>query len=142
MLIRQGTKFDESWLYQLYCTTMRMHIEKTWGWDEQFQRGGFKNNLLPDKFKIVVLDGNDIGAYLVDEEEEHFWIEMLLIQPDMQKQGVGTKILNMLQAESQKHQKPLRLNVIKVNPAIQFYSRLGFVVYEEDDAFYKMEWPA
>ena len=140
MQIRHGTQSDENWLYQLYCLTLRAPIEKTWGWDEQFQRNGFKSNLAPEKFNIIVVNGVDTGAYLVNEEEDHLWIEMLLIQPDMQRQGIGTKILQLLKVESQRRQKPIKLSAIKVNPAIQFYRRLGFVVYEEDDAFFKMQW--
>jgi ribosomal protein S18 acetylase RimI-like enzyme len=138
--IRQATQSDESWLYQLYCTTMRAYIEKTWGWDEQFQKNSFKSNLAPEKFNVIVIDGKDTGAYLVNEEDDHLWIEMLLIQPDVQRQGIGTKILQMLKVESQRLQKPIKLSAIKANPAIQFYRRLGFVVYEEDDAFFKMQW--
>lgn len=140
MQIRQGSKSDEGWLYQLYCATMRVHIEKTWGWDEQFQRNGFIKHLSPEKFKIVVVKGNDAGAYLVTEEEDHFWLEMLLISPTNQNQGIGIRIINRLKNESRKSHKPLKLSVIKVNPAKQFYLRLGFEVYEQDDAFYKMEW--
>ena len=140
MQIRQGSPSDASWLYLLYCTTMRVHIENTWGWDEKFQRNGFKSNLPPEKFKIIALNEKDVGAFLVDEEPDHFWIEMLLVQPDMQGRGIGTKILKMLQVVSQKHQKPIKLSVIKTNPARHFYHRLGFQVYDEDDAFFKMKW--
>lgn len=140
LLLRQGTDSDGGWLYQLYCTTMRVYIEKTWGWDETFQRNGFKSNLSPDRFKIIVCNKKDAGAFLVNEEEGYFWIEMILIHPAMQRRGIGTQIIKMLQTKSQNHQKALKLSVIRLNPAIHFYRRLGFVVYEEDDAFIKMQW--
>ena len=140
MHLRQGKTEDKRWLYELYRTTMRSYIEETWGWDEQFQAKEFQINLLPEKFKIVIHDGNDIGAYLVKEKEDCMWIEMLIIQPLMQSKGIGTKIIEMLKSEAKNKQKEIKLSVIKLNPALEFYLSLGFKVYEEDSSFYKLEW--
>jgi len=138
--IRQAGISDEAWLYALYCSTMRAHIEKTWGWVDEFQENGFKTNLHPAKFKIVVVNGEDVGAYLVNDVSDHYWLEMLLVAPEIQKCGLGTAIVSSLQHASTKGGKPLRLSVLKVNPAKAFYSRMGFHVYDEDDAFFKMAW--
>lgn len=138
--IRLAAISDKEWLYTLYCSTMRKYIEKTWGWDEEFQKNGFKTNLHPTKFKIIVVNGNEVGAYVINEESGHYWLEMILITPKMQKYGLGTAIIDKLQTDSEKGGKPLKLSVLKVNPAKEFYSRLGFHVYDEDDSFYKMAW--
>lgn len=138
--IRQAMISDEEWLYTLYCSTMRTYIEKTWGWDEDFQKDGFKTNLHPTKFTIIVVNGNGVGAYVLNEKSDHHWLEMILITPKMQKNGLGTAIIDKLQTDSVKGRKPLKLSVLKVNPAKEFYSRLGFYVYDEDDSFYKMAW--
>jgi len=140
MHLRQGKKEDKRWLYELYRTTMRSYIEETWGWDENFQAKEFQINLLPEKFKIVIQDGANIGAYLVKQKENCMWIEMLIIQPAMQNKGIGTNIIEMLKSEAKHSQQPIKLSVIKVNPALEFYLRLGFKAYEEDSSFYKLEW--
>ncbi len=137
---RQGTTADEAWLYELYCTTMRTYIEKTWGWDEAFQKHEFKTNLHPTRFKIVIVRGNDVGAYLISEAPDHYWLKMLIITPEMQKHGLGTEIVRKLQAESERSGKQLKLSVLRVNPAKELYSRLGFQIYDEDESSYKMVW--
>ena len=137
---RQGTNEDKDWLYQLYCSTMRMYVELTWGWDEEFQRHGFQTNLHPTKFRIVVIGQDSEGAYLVNEEDDHYWIEMLLVSKKVQRKGLGSAIIKELQAESVRTGKPLRLSVIKANPAKEFYRRLGFYAYDQDESFIKMKW--
>ena len=138
--IRQGVIADEEWLYKLYSSTMRAYIEQTWGWDEEFQRNGFQANLHPTKFQIVIVNDADVGAYLVNEEDSHYWLEMLLVSSEMQGKGLGTSIVNKIQAETEKVGKPIKLSVLKVNPAKEFYSRLGFCVFDQDESFFKMEW--
>ncbi len=65
---------------------------------------------------------------------------MLIITPEMQKQGLGTEIVRKLQAESERSGKPLKLSVLKVNPAKELYARLGFQIYDENESIYKMVW--
>ncbi len=137
---RQGVIADKKWLYKLYCSTMRAYIEQTWGWDEEFQRKGFQTNLHPTKFRIVIVNDNDVGAYLVNEENNHYWLEMLLVCKKMQGKGLGTAIIKKIQAQSEKNDKPLKLSVLKVNPAKEFYSSLGFCVCDQDESFFKMKW--
>lgn len=135
---RHAKDLDEAWLYDLYCTTMRAHIEETWGWDEAFQKNGFKTNLFPTKFDIIVVGQRDVGAYLMNEETDHYWLEMMLIAPEWQRKGLGGKIIRDLQEMAGKNGRPLKLSVIKVNPATVFYTRLGFEIYEEDQFFFKL----
>ena len=137
---RQGVIADKEWLYKLYYSTMHKYIEQTWGWDEEFQRNGFQTNLHPTKFRIVIVNDDDVATYLVNEEDNHYWLEMLLVSNKMQGKGLGTAIIKKLQSQSEKDCKLLKLSVLKVNPAKEFYSRLGFCVYDQDRSFFKMKW--
>lgn len=139
--LRQGLISDGEWLYQLYRLTMRSYIEETWGWDEAFHINGFKTNLHPTKFKIVIVEGINVGAYIINNEPDHYWLEMIFISPKVQKHGLGSSIINNLQKESKKNGKPLKLSVLRVNPAKEFYSRFGFHVYDKNEDTFKMVWP-
>ncbi len=138
--IRNGNYLDSKWLYDLYCSTMKTYVEETWGWDEEFQRNGFIKKLPPEKFCIIAKNGADIGAYFIIYNDDHLKLEMLIVDPGEQNQGIGTFIMKMLQRESKEANTPLRLNIIKVNPVKSFYLELGFLVYEEDKELIKMEW--
>lgn len=138
--IRQGSISDEDWLYKLYCSAMREYVEQTWGWDDEFQRNGFQTNLHPTNFQIIDVNDDDVGAYIIIEEDDHYWLEMLLISGRMQGKWLGTAIINKIQAEAEESGKPLKLSVLKVNPAKGFYSHLGFYVYAQDESSLKMKW--
>jgi GNAT superfamily N-acetyltransferase len=137
---RKAGKADMEWVYETFRTTMKSYIEDTWGWDELFQKYGFAENLPPSSLTIAALNSINIGAYSLTEKTDHLWLEMLLILPDYQNQGLGTHILQTIQTEASLKHKPLRLSVLKVNPAREFYRRLGFEVSGEDSWSFKLSW--
>lgn len=138
--LRTGQASDNDWLFSLYCQALRPAIEKTWGWDEVFQRNNFSTHLSPEKFDIMVLEGKPIGGFMMDERKDYLWLEMLLINPDYQRKGIGSKVMKQLQQEAITQNKPLKLSVIKANPVKPFYEKLGFMVEAEDKAFFQLIW--
>ena len=139
---RNGIIEDKEWIFSLYVLTMKIHIEKTWGWNENFQRNVFNSNLHPTKFQIVSIDGVVVGVYLMVEKNDHLWLEMLLVYPEKQNTRIGTLIVDKLKKKSIDLMLPLKLSVIKVNPVISFYEKMGFTINSEDQDFYNLEWKA
>ncbi len=139
---RDGIDNDKEWIFSLYVLTMKVYIERTWGWNDEFQKNIFNSNLHPTKFEIVSINNENVGVFLAIEERDHLWLEMLLIYPDRQNKGIGKFIVNKLKKKSIDLKLPLRLSVIKVNPVISFYEKLGFSVYDEDSDYYKLEFKA
>jgi ribosomal protein S18 acetylase RimI-like enzyme len=56
----------------------------------------------------------------------------------MQRLGIGTHILGKLMAQCSHSSKALTLAVMKINPAIRLYERLGFRVTHEDQCKFYM----
>lgn len=138
--LRDGKQEDFDWLYELYCKTMMPSIQATWGWDEQFQRNGFINNLNPANWKIVSSSIDDVGGFVLEENSDHLWLRMIIIKPEHQGKGIGQCVMKYLKEIAGEKSLPLRLRVIKANPVRPFYLNLGFKQLDEDDAFYNMEW--
>lgn len=138
--LRKGEAKDQSWLFELYRLTLGPAIELTWGWDEGFQQENFNLHLAAEKFEILMIEHNNIGGFVLEEHEDHLWLEMLLIHPGYQRKGIGAQIMKQLQRESVAKNKVLKLSVIKANPVRQFYLKLGFCQYEDDGSFYKLQW--
>ncbi|MDP1930195.1 MAG: GNAT family N-acetyltransferase [Gammaproteobacteria bacterium] len=137
---RKAQKSDMDWLYETFKLTMQDYITRTWGWDELFQHHGFHDNLPPSSFSIASLENADIGACSVLERQDHLWLEMVLVLPEKQNAGLGSVLLKNVQQSALKKGKNVRLSVLKLNPALRFYQRLGFRVISEDQWSYKMEW--
>ena len=119
---------------------MKPCIEATWGWNEDFQVSGFSLNLAPSTFRIIIIDDQDIGGFCLKEKNDHFYLEIILINSIHQKKGIGKSVMNHMMGIAKNKNLPLKLSVIKKNIVKEFYEKLGFLQYDEDDEFYRMEW--
>ena len=66
----------------------------------------------------------------------------IAISPEMQGQGLGAGLLRDLFATAAGHGLPIRLQVLRFNPARHLYERLGFAVVGETPTHYLMSAPA
>ncbi len=137
---RIGTELDRRWLYALYCETMRPYVEEIWGWDEDTQAKGFDDRLGAENFKILIQRNNDVAAYCIELKDNGFWVEMVLVKPALQGTGIGKKIMRHIQSLAAGQQTTLRLCSMKISPATDFYRKLGYREYLEDENLSYFEW--
>lgn len=140
---RKAKAREMDWAYQIFKTGMQSYITRTWGWNELFQEHSFFDNLPASSFIIASVDipdqgRTDIGGYCLKQKQDHLYLEMLLIEPSWQRQGYGTAIMTDVMQQAAKLNSPVRLSVLKINPALHFYHQLGFVVETEDEIRYRM----
>lgn len=127
---------DFEFLWQLNCLVMKDYVTQTWGWDEDWQRQYFIKNFDKNNGEILVNDNADIGFFRVVEEQDETFLVSILILPEFQNKGIGTKLIRDLIL---KKTKPIRLQVLKVNPAQDLYKRLGFEVISENKTHFVMK---
>lgn len=130
------------WLYETFKRTMQEFIDSTWGWDELLQRHSFTDHLPAKTFSIASINRVDVAALNLREKPDHLWIEMVLVPPEHQGRGYGRYLLEHAQSLANNAQKPLRLSVLKINPAQEFYRKMGFTDCGTDQWSYKMQWQA
>jgi GNAT superfamily N-acetyltransferase len=116
-----------------------LYIEQTWGWDEQWQREYHRKDYDPSRIQIVTLDGVDVGCVEFKRDSEQICLVDMFIRPEFQRQGIGSYLIRRLLAEGRDKGVPVRLGVLKVNPARKLYERLGFRVVGETETHYEME---
>lgn len=148
---RKAQPREMHWAYRIFKSGMQSYITRTWGWNELFQEHSFFANLpasgfviasttTGDAFGAAKLDRRniDIGGYCLKQKPDHLYLEMLLVDPAWQRKGFGSAIMADVMRQANTLEKPVRLSVLKINPASQFYQRLGFTVEFEDDIRYRM----
>ncbi|MGJ8688180.1 MAG: GNAT family N-acetyltransferase [Gammaproteobacteria bacterium] len=140
--LRQGSQADMPWLYQTFKRTMQEFIDGTWGWDELLQSHSFYENLPAKSFAIASVSRTDVAALNLREKTDHLWLEMVLVLPEHQGSGYGRQLLEHAQDLASHAQKPLRLSVLKLNPAQEFYRKMGFEDSSSDQWSHKMQWLA
>ncbi|MAS37226.1 MAG: GNAT family N-acetyltransferase [Anaerolineaceae bacterium] len=141
--LRPVTQADYEFLYDLNRRTMRVYVEPLWGWDEAVQRENFQQRFKLDDHFIIVVDGTNAGRLSVDRSAERIFLSQINLLPDFQGKGIGSNLIESLKAEAAQANQPLELRVLQTNrPARRLYTRLGFVVFDENDTHLWMRWQA
>jgi GNAT superfamily N-acetyltransferase len=72
-------------------------------------------------------------------EHEIRCIDVALL-PQHRNRGIGTLLIQRLQAEAASEKKPLRLQVIRFNRAVNLLERSGFMRVSETGTHFQLEW--
>jgi GNAT superfamily N-acetyltransferase len=138
--LRPANPKDAPLFYRVIDQTMREFIIITWGtWNEaRVQRESNEKSLDP-KAQIIQVADISVGVFVVERCPTHIQLEHIYLFPEYQRRGIGTALLNNLIAEASQLKIPVRLRVMAVNPAKNFYARLGFFVAEATPEFFFME---
>lgn len=138
--VRNGRTSDRDWLYSLYSRTMRPYVEQVWGWDEDLQSRSFDEQLGAVSFRVVSVDGIGVGGYCLKRKDDEFWLDMILVEPTRQKDGIGRKLMELIHGQAKADNLPVRLCSMKINPATKFYRHLGYTEYKNDANLSYLEW--
>jgi ribosomal protein S18 acetylase RimI-like enzyme len=97
-----------------------------------------KTKFIPGAHKIIQADEQDVGTILIQEEPDHFKLVHLELLPLFQNKGIGTKLIKEILDKAKTKNKYVWLKVLKTNPAIELYKKLGFVKIGEEELKYIM----
>ena len=95
---------------------------------ERFTRAFHRNPA-----QVIRRDGSDIGWIQVSETDGGLHLHQLHLVGRCRNQGIGTKLIRDLMQRAFRKGAPVSLNVVRGNPAISLYRRLGFRVVGEDE---------
>lgn len=139
--LRRTVAADASFLYEVLEQTMREYVVNTWGqWLEQDARKATAADAAAGVAEIVEVDGRPAGWLRVDRLVTHIQLEQLFLLAVYQGKGIGAYLVEELQFEAKLKHLPLRLRVLRVNPAKRLYERLGFRVISATDERFFMEY--
>jgi GNAT superfamily N-acetyltransferase len=140
--LRPATADDLPFARGLYFETMRWIIERHFGWDEQAEIGKFDRQFVPGEVQVVLRGEQAVGWLQVEELGDHLFLKQMYVRPQDQRRGIGTGLLATVFDRARSLGKPVRLGVVKFNPARRLYERTGFRVISEDQYKFYMERPA
>jgi ribosomal protein S18 acetylase RimI-like enzyme len=131
----QATAQDWDYLLELRKLTMVEHLE-TSGVFLSEEEHKLRLNDAYECSHLIVYKESLIGTLKFRELDEKLEILQLQIHPNFQGKGLGRQVLEQVLKDSQP--KYLELTVLKENPAIKLYKRLGFTIFGEDQFEYFM----
>jgi ribosomal protein S18 acetylase RimI-like enzyme len=91
-----------------------------------------------DCTQIIEFAGEAVGLLKVSRDDKDWHLIQIQLKPVLQGQGLGTQLIQTVIHEARNAGASLSLNVLKANPALRLYERLGFVVVEDAPHAYEM----
>lgn len=140
---------DQDFLFKLYAST-REHEISAFGWppaqQEAFlrmqfnaQQQWYKTAFEAADHQLIFVDGKPAGRILVFHDTDSLRLVDIALLSEYRNHGIGTQLLRELISKSEKEHLPVRLQVLKSNPAFRVYQRLGFAITGDDGMYYQME---
>jgi GNAT superfamily N-acetyltransferase len=138
--LRIANRADGEFAYEVVCRAIRPYVEQTFGvWQEAQVRNMLANNIGAGVTKIVSVEVKPVGILSAKELEDHIQLEQLFLLPEHQGKGIGTDLVREILLRAKQLEVPVRLRVLRVNPAKRLYERMGFFVTAEEPARFYMQ---
>jgi len=128
---------DFDYCARLYFAAMEPTI-RALGLDEALHLAGFRARWDAAEVRIIVRDGADIGWLQSTMRDRELSLGQLLVDAPSRGRGIGTEVMNSLIAEAARAGLAVTLGVVKTNPALRLYERLGFRITHADDRKFYM----
>jgi ribosomal protein S18 acetylase RimI-like enzyme len=144
--LRAVTPDDEPFLFEVFAAT---RLDEFRFLEEQQKQSLIRMQYNAQRFqydegfpqaesRIILLDDRPVGRMLVDESEREFVLVDIALLPQHRKSGIGTQLLKELLNRAVVARKPIRLHVLKSNPALRLYERLGFSRVADESMYLEM----
>jgi GNAT superfamily N-acetyltransferase len=141
---------DRSFLLELYKSSRGDDLRGL-GWDEQrisefldmqyeAQQNFYTSDYRDATDELMLLKDKPIGRLMIESRPHEIRCIDLALLPEYRERGWGTEIIQKLQDQARREQKPLRLQVIRFSRAVNLFDRLGFVRTSETGTHFQMEW--
>jgi len=119
-------------------------VELTSGeWNDPQQRAFFERGFTPQTLCIITIENEgDAGVLELARRGSEFFLARLELLPRFQRRGIGSAIIQGIQTEAGLANLPVRLQVLRANPARLLYRKLGFIEDGETSTHVLMSWYA
>ena len=77
---------DRPFLWEVHCATMRDAIERTWGWDEPWQRADFDRRVNESAVTMLDLDGTAAGCLWLEPRPGAIYVSIQVL-PRLQRKA-------------------------------------------------------
>jgi ribosomal protein S18 acetylase RimI-like enzyme len=135
--LRPAYAHDFDYCASLYFSGMKAIIQEL-NLDMAAQAAGFRQQWKLTQVRIIRLDDVDVGWLQSDTIGDTVFLAQLFVNGPFQRQGIGTQVMNCLIGEATLARQAVTLAVVKINPALRLYERLGFRITQEDDRKFYM----
>jgi GNAT superfamily N-acetyltransferase len=139
--LRQATRDDETYLFELHRAALSAYVDATWGWDDDWQSAHFAAHYAPARNALIVrtdTGGPAIGRVSLTRHWRKVFLRDIELIASERNGGIGSAVVNAVLALARESHRSVELLVLNCNPARRLYARLGFAVIADDGARLRM----
>lgn len=138
--LREATNEDFEFARSLYFDSMKPLLSALDAWDAEKAHEALKSYFVPDEIKIIQVDGRDAGWMQVSQTERELCLDQIHLIKDVRGHGIGTELINSVIDSATEKGLNVSLSLIKGNPSLELYRRLGFRVVADEETKYHMHY--
>jgi len=120
--MRRAAAEDQAELQRLQESGARPYTEAYYPWDPR----AFGDTFRTTEGWLFVSGGRIVACALFRREADHWFLAELHVHAGFRGRGLGSALAGRVIDEADRHDLPLRLWVLRNNPARHLYLRLGF----------------
>jgi GNAT superfamily N-acetyltransferase len=136
--LRPAGAQDFEYCERLYFAGMKSIIAEL-NLDMAAQAVSFREQWALEQVRIIAVGSSEVGWLQSTMRDDGLFVAQLFVDGPFQRQGIGTEAMNRLIGEAARLHQAVRLAVVKINPALRLYERLGFRTTHEDDRKFYMK---
>src|SRR4029079_6482233 len=91
-------------------------------------------------FRVAELDHEPVATVSSSIHDDHLRVNELVGLPAIQNRGLGSFLLLRELEQARSLDLPVRLHTLRLNRAVRFYERHGFIVTELRKDYIDLEW--
>jgi GNAT superfamily N-acetyltransferase len=148
--LRPVTAGDEEVLLEIYKSSRGDDLRGL-GWTEdrineflgmqyEAQKHFLANEYKRADDELILFEAEPAGRLIVERREHEIRFIDLALLAEHRNDSIGTFLIRRLQNEARREEKPLRLQIIRFNRAVNLLERLGFARISETGTHFQMEW--
>ena len=152
IVLRPASTDDSEFLIRVYSNVRREEMA-SWGWSPAQQAAfvrmqydarqrGYAAEYPSVETSIISVGGESVGSMIVHRCPSEVRLVDISLLPESRGRGIGGELIGRLKSEAARSTVPLRLSVLRGNPAAHLYERLGFIAKGGDAMYDEMEWIA
>jgi ribosomal protein S18 acetylase RimI-like enzyme len=148
--LRPATPDDSAFLFSVYRSSRLDDLTNLDWTGEQIEdflakqyeaQERFLKTDYPHAEELIVLRAGDrVGQMLIERGERELRMVDLALLPEHRNAGIGSHLIGRLLAEAEKSGSGFRVQVMRTNPAVGLFERLGLVRTGETGSHYQLEW--
>lgn len=122
----QATDDSAEALAELRVLAMRESLEAIGRFDPTRARQRFLDSYISADTRLILKEGELIGFFVTCLKNDHFLLDHLYLHPEQQSSGVGRIVVDLVKADAEQLNLPIRLGALRGSRSNHFYLANGF----------------